>query len=84
VAWLKAKDTAVPGRNAYAPTDIRADANGRAVHGDNRALAAGGAAGGVRSRPWVARAAPEWVRALKGKHRLRHIRLGDDDGSRFA
>jgi hypothetical protein len=84
VAWLKAKDAAVPGRNPYAPTDIRPDAKGRTIRGENRALAAGGATGGVRSRPRVARAAPERVRALEGEHRLRHIRLGDDDGARCA
>jgi hypothetical protein len=77
---LKAEDAAVPGRNAYAPADVRADAERGTVRGEKGALAARGTACGVRGRPWVASAAPERVRALEGEHRLRHVRLADDDG----
>jgi hypothetical protein len=35
----------------------------------------------MRGQPWVARAAPEWVHALEGEHRLCHVRLPDDDGT---
>ena len=32
-------------------------------------------------RPWIARAAPERVAALKGEKCLRDVRLGEDDGA---
>ena len=81
MARLEAEDAAVPGRNAYATSDVRADAERRTVRGEKRTLAARGTACGVRGGPWVARAAPERVRALKSEQRLRHVRLPDDDGT---
>lgn len=81
LARLESVDAAVRRRNAYAPADVQADSERGAVYCDKRTLAARGAARGVCGRPRVARAAPERVRALKGEQRLRHVRLGEDDGA---
>jgi hypothetical protein len=81
MARLETEDAAVPRRNAYAPSDVRADAERGTVRGEERTLAARGTACGVRGRPRVARAAPERVRALESEQRLRHVRLPDDDGA---
>jgi len=84
VARLEPEYPAVPRRNAYAPADVSADAERGAIRREQCAFAAGRAARGVRGRPWAERAAPERVRTLKGEQRLRHVRLGDDDGARCA
>lgn len=81
---LEPIDPAVPRRDAYAPTDVRADAERGTVRGQQRALAARGAARGVCGRPWVERAAPERVGALERKERLRDVRLGNHDGAGCA
>jgi hypothetical protein len=78
---LEREDTAVPGRNPYAPTDIRAYTDHRTVRSEKCALATRGATRGVRGRPRVTRAAPERVYALEGEQCLRHIGLADDDCS---
>lgn len=84
LARLEAKDATIARRDAYAPADVGADTKRGTVRSEQRALAAGGATRGVRGRPGVAGPAPERVDALKGEQRLRHIRLGDDDGARCA
>ena len=38
----------------------------------------------MRGRPRVARTAPEGVAGLEREQRLRHVRLGEDDGTRRA
>jgi hypothetical protein len=84
LSWLEPEDAAVPGRDAYAPAGVRANAEHGAVRSEKRALASRGAACGVRRRPWVACAAPERVRALECSKRLSHVRFSDDDGARCA
>jgi hypothetical protein len=81
LGWLECEDAAVPGRDTYAPAEVRAKAEHGAVSGEKRAFAARGAACGVRRRPWVARPAPERIIALEARQRLRYICLSDDDGT---
>ena len=81
LSGLKTKDPTIPRRNAYAPPNIRADAERRPVRREQGALAARGAACGVCDRPWIARAAPEGVDALEGEKRLGDVRLGEDYGA---
>jgi hypothetical protein len=78
---LKPKDPTIPGRNAYTPAHIRAEAKRRPIHREKRALTARRATGAVCSRPRIARAAPERVGALKGEKRLRDVRLGEYYGA---
>jgi hypothetical protein len=81
LSGLKTKDPTIPRRNAYAPSNIRADAERRAVRREQGALAARGAACSVCGRPWIARAAPDRVDALEGEKRLGDVRLGEDYGA---
>jgi hypothetical protein len=84
VAWLEPEEAAVAAGIAYAPTEVGADPDYGTVRSEKRTLAARGTACRVRRRPWVARSAPERILTLEAKHRLRHVRLADDDGSRCA
>lgn len=81
---LEPIDSAVPRRDAYAPTNVRADAERSTVRGEQRALATRGTARGVRGRPRVERTAPERVDALKRQQRLRDVRFGNHDGAGCA
>jgi hypothetical protein len=81
LTWFESEEAAVPGRDAYAPAEVRADSKYGAVRGEERALAARGASRRVPGRPRVGRAAPERVFAHEGRQRLRHVRLPDADGA---
>jgi hypothetical protein len=81
LARLEREDTAVPGWDAYAPTDVQANAERRAVRGEKRTFATRRASRCVSDRPGVTRASPERVRALKVGERLGHVRLTDNDGT---
>jgi hypothetical protein len=81
LGWLEREDAAVPGRDTYAPAEVRAKAEHGAVSGEKRAFAARGASRCVRDRPGVTRASPERIIALEARQRLWHIRLSDDDGA---
>ncbi len=81
---LKPIDPAVSRRDAYAPADVRADAERGTVRGEQRALAARRAARSVRGRIRVERTAPERVGALERQQRLRDVCLGNQDGAGCA
>ena len=71
----------VPRRDAYAPTDVRADAECSSVRGEDRAFTSRGTTRCVCGRPRVERAAKEGIDALKRQESLWDVCLGDNYGT---